>query len=136
MSWDLPSDLPGGTVTSAGLKLYVRYLSLPQQFVNDTPLTIYQVSQAWTEMGVTWETTDGSTFWSQPGNQGDLSGPSVGPVFFSHSPYADEIPTEADTINVDITSLVQNWASGAPNYGFMVVAGNDSFNTFFTRDAL
>ena len=129
ISWEIPSCLLGSTVNSADLKLYVRYLNNPIQ-VPDTKLNIYQISQQWSENEVTWNSP-----WTLPGNGEDLD--DLFPVSgdFVTMPFTGESPTEENTIHIDVTALVQNWADGDPINGFMVVSGNPSSNYFFTKEA-
>jgi hypothetical protein len=108
LQYDL-STLPSGTVSKATLVLFVKTLTAPGT------LTVAPAVGPWTETGVTGL------------NQPIGGTPAVTSVVISASQVF---------ISVDVTSIVQNWATGVyPNYGFLIT-GNGSVNaTFDTKES-
>ena len=108
LQYDL-STLPSGTVSKATLVLFVKTLTAPGT------LTVAPAVGPWTETGVTGL------------NQPIGGTPAVTSAVISASQVF---------ISVDVTSIVQNWATGVyPNYGFLIT-GNGSVNaTFDTKES-
>lgn len=84
---------PGSVIVSATLELTITNAGGTQ--------LLYQVTEAWTEAGVTWNgfATPGS-----PGSKGTT-------ISFS---------APVGVITVNITGIVQNWANGDPNHGIFI----------------
>jgi hypothetical protein len=86
-------------VTQAKLYLYEKDQKL------DQITYIYKVISSWFEDSVTWNDP-----WITAG--GD---------FDSSQAYASFLPNQTSCmLEIDLTSLVQEWVNGIPNYGFML----------------
>ncbi|MEO1258229.1 MAG: DNRLRE domain-containing protein [Bacteroidota bacterium] len=106
MKFDV-SGLSGRTITSAVLNYEVRSTS-------GAPITIevHRVNTDWSESTATWNSP-----WTSAG--GDFDAATIGSATITSSITLGE-PTE--TMSIDITSLVQDWADGTyPNYGLILV---------------
>jgi fibronectin-binding autotransporter adhesin len=110
------SALPiGATVTGATLTLTASsnvYGGNP----NGETMSVYRLTQAWTEGGVTWNTFDGSNAWTTAG--GDYAGTA----------YASSTanPSPGQTITLNVTTLANEWFTGAQaNKGLIIInSGN------------
>ncbi len=101
------SSLAGQSINSAILKLEVRSSSSPPVVIN-----AHRLTTNWSESTVTWNSP-----WSTAGGNYDAT--TAGSATFT-TPLSLGSPTE--TMSIDITSLVQNWASGTyPNYGLVLI---------------
>jgi hypothetical protein len=99
LRFDLSSIPPGSIITSASLYLY------EEDKKPDQVTYIYKVTTDWNENSATWDSP-----WLNPG--GDFDG---------SNPYASFLPNQTDCmLTIDLTDLVQEWADGEPNYGFML----------------
>lgn len=97
--FDLSSIPQGISVTSATLYLYEKDRKL------DQVTFIYKVTTPWNENSVTWNYP-----WLIPGGDFDNS----------HA-YASFPPIQSNCmLTIDLTSLVQEWINGSPNYGFLL----------------
>ena len=116
--FDLASAIPvGARVTDAQLGLHLQGLG-PNVDVN-----VYRVTRAWTEGGVTWNTTDGSTAWTTPG--GDYEGAAS----------ATTTLTGGGDYTWDVTALVDGWARGSIlNEGFLLRGEAASAAVFSSSD--
>ncbi len=71
ISWDLSSLSGAGTIESATVQLsLVKTETIPITYTNSFEVTAYPLKQPWTEGGVTWQTTDGTTPWDAHGAEG------------------------------------------------------------------
>ncbi len=77
-----------------------------------TTLYIYRLNEGWDEDSATWNTRDGSAPWSDPGANGPASHDSAGLTGTFQV---------TGSRTVDMTSIVQDWSDGAPNYGVVLV---------------
>ncbi|HZA01467.1 MAG TPA: DNRLRE domain-containing protein, partial [Hyphomicrobiaceae bacterium] len=80
------------------------------------PISIYPVTQSWSDTGATWNKADSTHAWTTPGGTvgAAISTLNVGPAL---SMYAF----------TGITQTIQNWVNGAAaNYGLMIRAANES----------
>ncbi len=94
--FDLASAIPvGARVTDAQLGLHLQGLG-PNVDVN-----VYRVTRAWTEGGVTWNTTDGAIAWTTTG--GDYEGTAS----------ATTTLTGPGDYTWDVTALVDGWTRGS-----------------------
>ena len=107
------SAIPAGqAITSAKLKTYVWYLA------GNTATNVYKETDAWTETGATWNTTDGTTAW----------GGSAGGYGTGMTPTPNGSPLDTITVNAanssfewDVTSAVQEWYSNSStNHGLLL----------------
>ncbi|MGB1110992.1 MAG: DNRLRE domain-containing protein [Gammaproteobacteria bacterium] len=134
ISWSLPGDFSGKTVNSATLKLYVRYANLPTHYAPNAQIGVALMDQAWTT-AANWNTRDGTNSWTQAGAGHVLSNPGNVVQTFASIGYVDENPSESRVIELDVTTLVQDWADGTANNGVMIYAANNSISTFFTSES-
>lgn len=144
-AFDMPTDLAGATVTSAILTVVPRYT------VGDLTVNINVMTHDWVEgtggtgAGADYFTYDGTSPWTGTYSLGLMdrvldseNHPVVfSSVVFPNAPYpGHENGTAPVTIN--LTSVVQYWADGNPNYGifFQVPdAGGTKYTDLFTREA-
>jgi len=97
--FDVSSIPPGSTVTQAKLYLYEKDQKL------DQITYLYRLISPWSEDSVTWNDP-----WITAG--GD---------FDSSRAYASFLPNQTSCmLEIDLTTLVQEWVDGVPNYGFML----------------
>ncbi len=127
IKFDLPVLGTGSYITHAQLELtgYPDFTnSLEQDFVN-----IYRVTEDWNESTANWNTMN---------NKYDSS--RIEGTFESNRNYFQEngviSPFGSST---DITSLVQKWYTGTPNYGIMLKANTEQYRTdiipmFFSKN--
>jgi hypothetical protein len=102
----LPQNVP---VAKATLRLFVNSVSQSGNF------DVYQVNNSWTEGGMNYN--------NAPGLGGSATG--THPVSLTSS-------NENDFVNIDITSLVQDWVSGiTPNYGIALQAQSNNGTFYF-----
>jgi hypothetical protein len=123
LQFDISSIPSGSTVDSAilTLKSYQNRLSADSCAIN-------RVTQAWTEAGVTWNKYDGSTNWATAGGDFD----AVADATFTPPALTDT------TVDITITSLVQEWVNGTANNGMIIKAGTEATTQgtlFYTSDA-
>jgi hypothetical protein len=103
------SQLPAGAnITSATVSLYVTDQ-------NNRTVNIHRITSDWRESTVTWNNANGS---------------------FNPAPSALFIPVMINQyIVTDITTLVQQWASGSvPNYGMMLVGTVNNQTSYASRE--
>jgi hypothetical protein len=124
LKFDVPADLG---VNRAVLKLY--------QYYNFGPvhtLGVYRVTGPWDEGTDTYHSGEveetaasGELCWMQQ--------PSFDPVSVATFNSATAVPA---WVEVDITSLVQQWQAGTPNYGLVIKTKSDFEATsgFFTKE--
>ena len=110
-------DLPAGLdISRAVLKLY--------QYQNAGPvhtLGVYRVTSSWDEGTDTYHSGEVEEK-AAPGELCWMQQPSFDPVPVATFTSATTVPT---WVEVDITSLVQQWQDGAPNYGLVVKTTNE-----------
>jgi hypothetical protein len=101
---DVPGQVPpGSSIVSATLGINC--------FDSGAVMWLYRLTEDWAEGEVTWNARTSSLSWTNPG--GDGAGSNAG------------VPLEGDCTStgwrtIDITSFVQEWSSGAPNYGIVL----------------
>lgn len=80
---------------------------------------VHMVTVSWDESVVTWDNFGGGI-----GNDGGAAG-----THWNSTIAASFVPYPHNTtFSVDVTSVVQEWASGTPNYGFIILnTGLDEF---------
>jgi hypothetical protein len=97
--FDISTIPTGSTVTKATLYLYEEDKKL------DQTTFLYRITSPWTESSVTWNYP-----WSNPGGDFDAS----------HA-YASFYPNQSSCmLEIDLTSLVQEWIDGTPNFGLLL----------------
>ena len=102
--------LDGATINSASLTLHATDLYGGNP--NGEAMSIYRLTKAWTEMGVTWNRYDGATAWATAG------GDYAGTVYASSTAN----PASGQPISWDVTTLAQEWASNTyPNNGLIII---------------
>lgn len=107
-------------MSSATLKLYyAQHLGGQEQSPADRIYWAYQVTHSWTELGVTWDTYDGTNLWANPGGDYTTTGgasltmPSSLPLW----------------VQWDVTDIVTAWVEGGqPNYGFLIRDADETQN--------
>lgn len=120
---------PGGTINSAILRLTV-----PSDitFSDGEANAVHQMLVDWIETD-----TYGATPWAGGATQQiDLDGIEAAAVATANSDsYADGVTfliAQGTVIELDVTAIVQNWANGDANYGFMFQSsGNAAGNGLF-----
>jgi hypothetical protein len=95
---------PGAVIESAILEVNCTNVG--------TTLYIYRLNEGWDENSATWNTRDGFSPWSDAGAHGPASHDSAG---------VTGTLSATGSRTVDMTSIVQNWSDGAPNYGVVLV---------------
>jgi hypothetical protein len=124
-------DLVGATITLAQFKIYDSGSDLTD---NTRTVRLYRLERQWTENGVTWNTTNGSTSWTTAGASnpgGDRDNSELGNFSQPNPPVAGY-----KTITLD-TALVQGWVDGAhPDYGFMMISEgeNNDMHRYVSRE--
>jgi hypothetical protein len=97
--FDLDAIPAGSRITSATLYLYEKDKKL------DQITYLYRLNSPWSESTVSWDSP-----WSTPGGDFDAS-----------RAYASFYPNQSSCmLQIDLTSLVQEWIDGTPNYGFLL----------------
>jgi autotransporter-associated beta strand protein len=98
------------TINSASLTLHATDLYGGNP--NGETMSIYRLTQVWTEGGVTWNRYDGTNPWTSGG--GDFAGT----VYASSTAN----PASGQPISWDVTTLAQEWASNTyPNNGLIII---------------
>lgn len=110
LEFDITSIPASSNVSSAILSLWVETV-----VTNDT-LAIHRVTQAWTETGSTWNKYNGTDNWASAG--GDFA-------VTASATFTAGLVDEAE-VQVDITSLVQEWVNGTANNGMIVKMDSES----------
>ena len=79
--------------------------------------TVYQLTEAWAESQVTWNSRLTAVSWTDPGADGPVS----------HKPVAEgDFPsTVAGFSSLDVTASVRRWSNGESNEGWVFVNGPD-----------
>jgi len=128
----------GATINSATLSLY-------KAFGPDAVFKASRLLKSWTEMGATWNTTGTGTPWSTPGAQGPgtdvlatADGQGSAPDSAANN-CADGIGHEICWLNVDVTTGVRAFASGASqNFGWLIQqvssSGEFTYKDFNSKD--
>lgn len=90
-------------------------------------LTVYRLLEEWVESEVTWNQRQSGVLWGNVGADGVISRDTVG------------VSWSCATIGVktfDLTPIVQEWSSGAPHYGVVIVeSGNDGVDFYSSENA-
>lgn len=111
----MPSNLAGSTVTSATLEL--RGTNSPASFT--TNVRVARITSSWSDSSTTWNNQP--SFASSDASVASLSPPNA----------------LQRTYSWDVTAMVQAWASGTSNYGFMVKRDTESTtNAYFAFNSL
>lgn len=107
--FDLTEILPGSRLVSATLRLWVTG-------ADNSNVRIYRVAQPWTEATLTWASANG--------------------VAHDAAAAASFVPAQSGRYyEMDVTSLVASWLSGAANHGLIMrIAGNNSYASFTSRE--
>ncbi|MCE5198574.1 DNRLRE domain-containing protein [bacterium] len=108
--FNLPADLTGATINSATFSVYGW-----NSWINSGyQVGCFRLTEPWTESGATWNMRDGANAWSIPGGTYTTAG---GAIF---TPFGG-VAGVASMDSINVTSIVQSWAMGQPNYGFALV---------------
>ncbi len=126
---------PGATITSAKLTL-----TFSDAGAAATPFTIHQMLKPWIEGQVTWiQLSNGVAFGN--GSFVRTTGPALNPgggapgVDYVSTPVVSKAVSVTGAAEFDVTSLVQAWASGAPNYGLYIRYMNANGAIYHSDDA-
>ena len=122
--FNLSAVPPGATIVSATLELHYFFTRTSAS----ESIRVHRVLRPWTELGVTWRSTDGVNNWTAAGGDFD--------------PAVVASATVNGTINVwkqwSITSLVQGWVGGTyPNHGMILetpLTGGNNERQFRSSD--
>ena len=113
MKFDLSAIPSGQVITSAKLKIYVYYVQ------SNTTTYVYKETDAWTETGATWNTTDGTTAW-----RGQAGGYGIGMTPNDASSRLDEVympEAHIQWYTWDVTPAAQDWYNNpSSNYGLLL----------------
>ena len=129
--FDLTSIGSASTITSASLQLtYSSSISssnASSSNKNPFPASIYKLSRLWTETGVTWSKTNGSTSWGSSGasnSSSDYSATDAGT--FASSNWGVK-SSGATATSSDITNMIQGWITNpTSNYGMVIAPASAS----------
>jgi hypothetical protein len=107
LTFDMSGVPAGASITSAELSLYAHTVNTG---IGGSDITVHHLLEPWTESGVTYQTSDGSTPWTWPDNFEAV--PEAAVTFFK-----DNLGWHT----WNITDLVNYWHTGFyPNYGLML----------------
>lgn len=109
-----PQIPSGADVTSASLEFYFRS-------AKTTTTSLFPITKPWSESGVTWNSTDGSTPWTNAG--ADYDPVSIGSIITSNSDQDNLYRTLP--LNSNGLSVVEGWLAGSPNHGIVLINSND-----------
>jgi len=101
------SRIPNVGIKQALLTLHV--ITPPAVSAGTLTYGAYDVASFWQPSSVSWDTRVETTAWGIPG--GDIGGTATGTAAVTHS---------STTAQFDITSDVQGWYNGNPNYGTII----------------
>lgn len=83
-------------------------------------MRLYRLTEDWVEGQATWNQRSSSNAWSSPGADGAASNTGVA---------LNGDCTATGQRQIDITSFVQEWSNGSPNYGIVLVdSGTDGID--------
>ncbi|SPE37845.1 exported hypothetical protein [Candidatus Sulfopaludibacter sp. SbA3] len=103
----LPAGIQANQVSKATLRLFVNHLTTPGL------VDLYQVGGAWSEGGAS-----GITYNFAPTSSGPMGTPYM-------------VSTVNSWVVMDVTSVVQAWLSGTPNYGLRIAAPASGVSVLF-----
>jgi autotransporter-associated beta strand protein len=110
----------GATLNSASLTLFATELYGGNP--NAETMSVYRLTQAWTEAGVGWNKYDGANAWAASG--GDYAG--------AVRASSTANPGSGEAITWDVTALAQEWASGTyDNNGILIINSGNSNGLHF-----
>jgi hypothetical protein len=104
----LPSGIAGSAVANATLTLFVTQLNTAGSF------NVLQVTSSWTESTVTGATA-----------------PTLGSVIASGVVVGSSSSGLNDFVEINVTSALQSWLNGTPNYGIALVPIGTPVNVYF-----
>jgi len=112
---------PNSNITNANLTLY-NYGAFT---TSSQTISIFRVTNPWEQSEVTWNKRDSTTDWTTPGGDYNSTRESSLSLTFYNTWYT-----------WNITSLVQKWADGIPNYGMILygTGGEIGFRRFYSSD--
>ncbi len=108
------ADIPAqGQILAAELTLY----GFDVDAGTDAVVSVYRITEPWTEAGVTYQTSDGSTAWTWPDNYEGANGIAT-----------TSISSGSGWDSWDVSSLVSAWHDGLyPNFGMVLVGNSDVY---------
>lgn len=126
---------PGATITSATLTL-----TFSDPGAAGAPFTIHQMLKPWIEGQVTWtQLSSGVAFGNGPFVR--TAGPVLNPgggapgVDYVSTPMVSKAVSVTGTAEFDVSSVVQAWANGQPNYGLYIRYMNTNGAIYHSDDA-
>lgn len=129
LSWNLPVDLAGATVTSATLTMKQTVDGAGGSFPT-LGIRVNLMSHDWTEMGLTVYKYDGVNSWTDGYymGYGDRVADGGGvPIIYDTQTVT--IGNYSDVV-FSMASAVQYWADGGTNYGLFLDADNSGYDTY------
>ena len=117
------SRIPNVGIKQAMLTLHV---TTPPAMGANLTYQAFDVTSFWQPNVVSWNTRVATTLWGTAG--GDIAGTATGTANVTHT---------STTAQFNITTDVQGWYNGSPNYGTIIKdkAANDGFSTVFGAKA-
>lgn len=113
--FDLSLVPAGSHINSATLNLYVDWMNFGFQYPRD--FIAYRLTEDWTETGACWNTRGGGKGpWSTHGGTFVSSGASSVAIAYQAAFWQ----------SWDVTTIVNDWVQGAPNYGFIVKISDEA----------
>ncbi|HIJ11298.1 TPA: DNRLRE domain-containing protein, partial [Candidatus Woesearchaeota archaeon] len=88
-------------------------------------MNAYRLLESWTESEVTWNERSTGTAWSDVGADGPGSRDTTAISWLCDS---------AGSKNYDMTSFVQSWSSGNPNYGVVITDSGNNGNDLYSNE--
>jgi Tfp pilus assembly protein PilX len=121
IQFDLGSVPVGAEVESARLHLYAETGNVG----SSAAITAYRLTQSWTEAGVTYQVSDGTTPWTWPENYDAANPASTAPII-----------SGPGWFEWDVTELVAAWHHGSvPNHGMVLMGNGDVYyKSFYTSE--
>lgn len=122
IKFDLPEDFSGVTVKEA--KLSIKSSPLTQAA---GIMTAFRLTQEWTEDGMTWENASDGVEWNVPWAvmpNSKIFGDSLNPGGMTdlEDTVRTQSAAEGEWENYNVTSIIQKFADGVDNYGFLLKA--------------
>ena len=116
--------LSGATLTDARVQLYY------SQKDKTSSLNLYQITESWTEAGVTWNSRNGANNWTTAGGTYNATAlhTGVSTKFKNKNTYSFALNTTG-------LSVLSGWVTTpANNHGFLLIGGNDQELKWATRE--
>ena len=133
LKFDLPTIPSSYTIVDAKLNLIGYYDENYNESNSNVQVSIHQLKKDWVETNVTW---------NEMNSQYDTNIENYFHSTRSSGVIADNVLTVSTKISqVDVTDLVQRWYNNEPNYGLMLKAIDETYNSdikigeYYTKNA-